>query len=84
MWGVTLSGPLSVVGMVSRYLTIYLMDRSPLLQRLSFSHTFLNSVSLCGISSPFEPLSRSEGQVSYVLLTRAPLTYCYVRSTCMC
>ncbi len=76
MWGVTLSGPLSVVGMVSRYPTIYLMDRSPLPQRQSFSRQPLKSVSLCGISSPFEPLSRSEGQVSYVLLTRAPLTYC--------
>ncbi len=76
MWGVTLSGPLSVVGMVRRYRTIYLMDRSPLLQRLSFSHGFLITVSLCGISSPFEPLSRAEGQVSYVLLTRAPLYHC--------
>ena len=84
MWGVTLSGPLSVVGMVSRYLTIYLMDRSPLLQRRNFSHKPLELVSLCGISSPFEPLSRTEGQVSYVLLTRAPLIHCCIRSTCMC
>jgi hypothetical protein len=84
VWGVTLSGPLSVVGMVRRDRTIYLMDRSPLPQRLSFSPTVLKGGSLCGISSPFEPLSRAAGQVSYVLLTRAPLTNCLIRSTCMC
>ena len=30
VWGVTLSGPLAVVGLVSHYLTNYLMARSPL------------------------------------------------------
>ena len=32
MWGVTLSGPLPVVGLVRRYRTNYLMGRIPLLQ----------------------------------------------------
>ncbi len=35
VWGVTLSGPLPVVGLVSRYLTNYLMGRSPLSRPLS-------------------------------------------------
>ena len=48
----------------------------------SFSRRPLQSVSLCGISSGFPELSHSRGQVSYVLLTRAPLSF--DRSTCMC
>ncbi len=86
MWGVTLSGPLPVVGLVGRYPTNYLMGRSPLPKRLSFSHTLPISVSLCGISECFRPLSRAPGQVSYVLLTRAPLSLTEIssRSTCMC
>ena len=83
VWGATLSGPLPVVGLVSRYLTNYLMGRSTLLSPLKFICTFLSSTKLCGISSPFELLSPARGQVCYVLLTRSPLTYCYVRSTCM-
>ena len=35
MWGVTLSGPLPVVGLVRRYRTNYLMGRSLLLKRLA-------------------------------------------------
>ena len=33
MWGVTLSGPLPVTGLVSRYLANYLMGRRPLLKQ---------------------------------------------------
>ena len=83
VWGTTLSGPLPVVGLVSLYLTNYLMGRSPLPQPLKFIYRFLKSVKSCGISVPFGTLSPAEGQVSYVLRTRSPLTYCYVRSTCM-
>jgi hypothetical protein len=39
----------------------------------SFSHTLLNSTATCGISSPFELLSRTSGQVTHALLTRSPL-----------
>ena len=35
VWGAILSDPLRVVGLVSRYLTNYLMRRSPLFQRLT-------------------------------------------------
>ena len=83
VWGTTLSGPLPVVGLVSRYLTNYLMGRSSLPQPREFLYGFLKTLKVCGISSPFELLSPAEGQVSYVLRTRSPLTYYYVRSTCM-
>ena len=73
VWGTTLSGPLPVVGLVSRYLTNYLMGRSPLPQPREFPRLLLVQSSVCGISSPFELLSPAEGQVSYVLRTRSPL-----------
>src|SRR3990172_3975301 len=50
------------------------MGRSLIPERLSFSLRLLQSGSLCGISTPFGALSRSPGQMSYVLLTRAPLS----------
>ena len=74
VWGVTLSGPLPVVGLVSRYLTNYLMGRSPLPQPRKFLYPVLKRVNSCGISSPFGLLSPAEGQVNYVLLTRSPLS----------
>ena len=83
VWGATLSGPLPVVGLVSRYLTNYLMGRSSLPRPRKFVYALLKSINVCGISRTFVLLSPAEGQVSYVLLTRSPLTYCYVRSTCM-
>ena len=83
VWGTTLSGPLPVNGLVSRYLTNYLMGRSPLPQPLKFICSLLKTTKSCGISEPFGSLSPAEGQVSYVLRTRSPLVYCYTRSTCM-
>jgi hypothetical protein len=73
VWGTTLSGPLPVVGLVSRYLTNYLMGRSPLLPPREFPRRFLSPPSVCGISNPFGLLSPAKGQVSYVLRTRSPL-----------
>ncbi len=35
VWGTTLSGPLPVFGLVSRYLTNYLMGRRPLLKQIA-------------------------------------------------
>ena len=83
VWGTTLSGPLPVVGLVSRYLTNYLMGRSPLPQPRKFLQAFLESLNSCGISCRFQQLSPAEGQVSYVLRTRSPLMSCDIRSTCM-
>ncbi len=73
VWGTTLSGPLPVVGLVSRYLTNYLMGRSPLLQPRKFICLLLIQANPCGISFRFQKLSPAEGQVSYVLRTRSPL-----------
>ena len=74
MWGTTLSGPLPVVGLVSRYLTNYLMGRSPLPQPQKFLRDYLMVTNSCGISCRFQQLSPAEGQVSYVLRTRSPLS----------
>ena len=83
VWGTTLSGPLPVIGLVSFYLTNYLMGRSPLLSPRKFRGEYLFFPTSCGISCRFQQLFPAKGQVSYVLRTRSPLTYCYVRSTCM-
>ena len=85
VWGTTLSGPLPVVGLVSRYLTNYLMGRSPLPQPRKFSWKYLFSPTSCGISCRFQQLSPAEGQVSYVLRTRSPLSTlrCPVRLACI-
>ena len=37
MWGATLSRPLPIIALVSRYLTNQLMGRTPILKRLSFT-----------------------------------------------
>jgi hypothetical protein len=77
VWGATLSGPLPVAGLVSRYLTNYLMGRRPLLKRSPLRGTFgcrsLTTPTVCGISSPFGLLFPTSGQVTYVLRTHSPL-----------
>ena len=50
----------------------------------SFRHRILKPMTTSGISSPFELLSRSSGQVTNALLTRSPLgilSYCYKSSS---
>ena len=42
-------------------------------QRPAFTSEPFDSVVLCGISTPFGMLSPARGQVTHVLLTRAPL-----------
>ena len=44
VWGVTLSRPLPVLALVSRYLTNKLMGRWPLLERRGFSYQFLKMI----------------------------------------
>ena len=61
VWGVTLSGPLSVVALVSYYLTNELMERSLLLRRRSFPPGVQNPWSVRGISLAFAKLSPCEG-----------------------
>ena len=52
------------------------MGHSPLPQPRRFPHRLLITASVWGISHRFRWLSPSEGQVSHVLLTRAPLSTC--------
>jgi hypothetical protein len=72
VWLVILSDQLPVVGLVSRYLTNYLIGRRFRLERWSLRTTFAFSRS-CGISEPFDPLFPTPGEITHVLLTRLPL-----------
>ena len=75
MWPFNLSVRLPIVDLVSRYLTNYLIGREAILQRISpLTSVSCDTVVLCGISSRFQLLSPSEGQVPHVLLTRSPLS----------
>ncbi len=67
VWLIILSDQLPVSALVSRYLTNKLMGRGPILRRrhASRGHPFLVTAeavtNVCGISSPFELLSRARG-----------------------
>ena len=75
MWLTILSDQLIVVGMVSRYLTIYLIDREPLPAPLARSFIVrCLTMALARITTPFGELSGTWGQVIHVLLTRSPLS----------
>ena len=79
MWPFNLSVRLPIVDLVSHYLTNYLIGREPILQRINPLITVpCDTVVLCGISSRFQLLSPTEGQVAHVLLTRSPLSCKYV------
>ena len=57
VWGVTLSGPLPVVGLVSRYLTNYLIDRRLLSKRCVTTPLVLPPYAvLATLSSRYSPL----------------------------
>ena len=73
MWGTFLSEPLSIEGLVSRYLTNNLMERIPIDDRNSLIVLPCGRTMPSGINLSFERLSPSKGQVGYVLLTRAPV-----------
>ena len=74
MWPFNLSVRLPIADLVGRYPTNYLIGREAILQRIAplVSKRCL-SETLCGISSRFQLLSPSEGQVAHALLTRSPL-----------
>jgi len=74
VWGTILSDPLPVEGLVGRYPTNYLMGRRPLPKRIAaLDLEPQTSKTTCGISSPFELLFHTSGQVTYVLRTHSPL-----------
>ena len=57
VWGITLSGPLRIVDLVSRYLTNYLILRVPISIHRSFQFQMMPFKILWGINLPFERLS---------------------------
>ena len=75
MWPFNLSVRLPIVDLVSRCLTNYLIGYEPILQRIPpLMRCPCELRTSCGISSRFQLLSPSEGQVAHTLLTRPPLS----------
>ena len=79
VWLIVLSDQLTIVGLVSHYLTNYLMVRELIPRRQAlrsppFPTLPAGLVDVYGISFPFEKLSPTEGQITHALLTRAPLS----------
>ena len=56
VWGISLSGPLKIIDLVSRYLTNYLILRVPISIHRSFQYQMMPSNILWGINLPFERL----------------------------
>ena len=75
VWPVTLSGRLPVEALVGHYPTNKLIGREHILHRKTFHHHLMREVVISGIRPRFRGLSRSEGQITHVLLTRSPLVY---------
>ena len=57
VWGITLSGPLKIIDLVSRYLTNYLILRVPISINRIFQYQMMPLNILWGINLPFERLS---------------------------
>ena len=79
VWLIVLSDQLTIVGLVSHYLTNYLMVRELIPRRQAlrsppFPTLPAGLIDVYGISFPFEKLSPTEGQITHALLTRAPLS----------
>jgi hypothetical protein len=76
VWLIILSDQLPVLALVSFYLTNKLMGRRLVLQRPLRGFPAKTEVHCIasGISDPFKSLSQTEGLITHVLRTRAPLT----------
>ena len=89
MWPINLSVRLLIVGLVSRYLTNYLIRRELITERIApLVYPRCHGYTLCGISTRFHVLSHSLRQIAHALLTSPPLglhsKLRIPRSTCMC
>ena len=74
MWPFNLSVRLPSGALVGHYLTNELIGREAISKRITpFPSARCRAVGLCGISSRFQLLSPTPGQVIHVLLTRSPL-----------
>ena len=56
VWGISLSGPLKIIDLVSRYLTNYLILRVPIFIHRSFQYRMMPFNILWSINLPFERL----------------------------
>ncbi len=74
VWLIILSDQLPVLGLVSRYLTNNLIGQRPLLKRPKPFIITKHVKMVCGISPDFSGLSPTLGQVTFVLLSRSPLS----------
>ena len=75
VWPISLSARLPIVDLVGHYPANYLMGREPLPLRIPpLTSSRCRVVVLCGISTCFQVLSPSKGQVAHALLTRSPLS----------
>ena len=74
MWPVALSGRLPVNALVVPYTTNKLIGHDPIPYRKNLSHTTMRQCGTCGITTRFQELFRSTGQVGHALLTRSPLS----------
>ncbi len=76
MWPFALSGRLRIIALVGRYPANRLMRRRSIHvhTRRCFNMSIMRSSYLSGFSYRFQQLSRAHGQVTYVLLTRSPLS----------
>ncbi len=89
VWLIVLSDQLPIIAMVGRYPTIKLMGRRLILKRPKpLIPSGCPNGMLCGITTSFLELFPTRGQITYVLLTRSPLStpteVGASRSTCMC
>ena len=80
MWGIFLSEPLTIVGLVGRYLTNYLMARMPIRNQLIFNK-YHHAVSLyyevLDRLSPDYPSVAGRLHTRYSPVRRSPTSYCY-------
>ena len=95
VWLIILSNQLPIIALVGRYPANKLIGRKLLLKHEArrspaFPFTTCETKGLSGISGPFEPLSQALGYITYVLLTRSPLSLhlhpkdqVQLRTTCM-
>ena len=80
VWLTILSDQLPITGLVGLYPTNYLIGRGPIPGRELSPYRY----GRIRCQRPFPAVVPNPGAGSHALLTRAPLLYCYRRSTCMC
>ncbi len=73
MWGTFLSEPLPIIGLVGRYPSNYLIGRMPIRYLKHLTVISCDITVLWDVNPRFHGLSPCTGQVTYALLTRAPV-----------